>query len=150
MDNIFKDVSFWLLYSLMESNLDRQNFDNQLKKLIEIFKYNKKTLSEFYEENLIEFEFYCGKDYSIILEYSCSHHGEWAESESSLFLKDKVKHQKSLMGWRDMAQWHPLCIKPDEFALLLNYWFEHDPIWSKTNYPKLLLRKFVGFQIKNK
>ena len=152
MNDIFKEINFWIVFLFLEEDIKYVEFDLQLEKLKQIFPYTKHVESDSYEECVIEMEFNCGKTYSIILEYKLRYSIElttsdyrWTDTDNRLFLKNKTNNQRFLMGWNDMAQWHPLCIKPDEFVLLLNYWQKQDSKWANTVYPKLLLRSYVGF-----
>lgn len=139
--SIFKDLNFWILFHQMECNIDRDYFETLLKNLKAVFPFYENQ----HNSTIIEFKFHCGANYSIILECTFRYSVEWAESESELFIIETSTGIKHKMGWLDMARWHPLCIKPDEFDSLTKYWFINDPVWANTNYPTLLLKGYIGF-----
>ncbi len=149
MGEIFKKLDFWTLFFLFESSITESEFEMHLKELKQVFFYKKIVYDEDYIINIIEFEFKCSIKHSIILEYKLRYTCDWAESENRLFLENKLANQRYVMGWNDMAQWHPLCIKPNEFDLLVKFWNKNDPQWQNTIYPKLLLKNFIGFNNKS-
>lgn len=154
MQDVFSNAKFWELFYRMEIELEEVEYDSILSQLKEAFKYREDMITYEYEgkektsiDKVIEFEFSCGISFSLRLDLFLEHRsGNWANTETNLYLLDKKDGKVHQMGWWDLARWHPLCLKREEFELLLEYWNLNDPIWKNTPFPKLLLKNYVGFQ----
>lgn len=150
---IFSNPLFWELFYKMEVQLTEEQFQVILTGLKDVFHYREDLIRYEYEgkeetsiNKVIEFEFYGGVSFSLRLDLFLEHRsGDWANSETTLYLVDKVAEEEHSMGWWDLIRWHPMCIKPSEFMALLEYWKIEDPLWKNTNLPKLLLKNYVGY-----
>jgi hypothetical protein len=112
----------------------------------DIIRYEQEGKEQTSINKVIEFKFDCGEFFSLRLDLLLEHRsGSWTNAETSLYLWDEKESKEHPMGWWDLARWHPICIKPEEFDLLLEHWSLNDPIWKNTPFPKLLLKNYVGF-----
>jgi hypothetical protein len=153
MQEAFLNAKFWELFYKMEIELDEAQFEKILSQLKKSFTYREDIIRYEHEgkektsiDKVIEFKFDCGAFFSLRLDLLLEHRsGSWANAETKLYLFDKKVGKEHPMAWWDLIRWHPMCIKPDEFELLLEYWSSNDPIWKNTPFPKLLLKNYVGF-----
>ena len=154
MKTIFSSVQLWEFFVLMEvMGISKDNFDNHLNRLKEQFYYREDTINytthegkeEIAIQKVISLDFSAGLNYSIILDYQLDYWGDQVNTCQFLYLYNQKTKTKELLGWMDMARWHPLFIAPEEFKLLLKYWFTIDKQWAGTIYPKLLFKGFVGW-----
>lgn len=153
MQKAFSNAHFWELFYKMEIKLDDAEFEKMLSELKESFKYREDIIRYEYEgkectsiNKVIEFKFHCGAFFSLRLDLLLEHRsGSWTNAETNLYLWNEKENKEYTMGWWDMVRWHPMCIKPNEFDLLLEYWNSNDPVWKHTPFPKLLLKNYVGF-----
>lgn len=156
MTNIFTTVEFWNLIMVMQAQMSEKTFESIMQDMQDSFPFREEEIrykhegKNFIDTNyVVEFEFCCGNNYSMILECTISFADTIAECEQRLFLRKKQQQTMHILGWWDQEHWHPLCIKPEESILLNDYWRVHDPIWEKTNYPMLMLKNFIGFDNEN-
>lgn len=169
MNKVFENEDFWILYLNLEGNLydENQNIIKKIKKqdiknIIEPFsadfhvhheegkrEYSEERLKEIglkdwvgktsdYEINQVYFNFQL-KDFQLLIESSfdisgCEHH---------LYLF--YKEEEYLLGWWDLARWHPFCLKYNELQSLLENIKQYDSEWNDSDIPLLLLKNFVGF-----
>lgn len=152
MNQALRNLEFWRILYLMEINIGEENFSLIVNELAKDFYHNSELRKWEYEDwkgeyiiDTVEFEFFCGDKYSLLLRLKMKYSKGFVRSENTLFLKNKFSNELFKLGWWDMAQWHPLCIKPSEFEQLHKFWFKFDRVWVGTEYPKLLLRKYIGF-----
>ncbi len=132
-------------------DITEKEFHLHLNKLRENFKLEKKRSNLKLMETrklqlirLLSLNSIVARKYSLILDYRLNFSCEQAESNHKLYLLNKFNKDKKMMGWLDIAQWHPLCIAPEEFDLLLKYWKIKDQTWKGTCFPKLILKGYVG------
>lgn len=147
---VFKTKAFWELYCFLESEtLEEVDVEKQLNLLERDFPVNTEIIEFEYQNKkytetnkFVEFGFDCGSQYSLLLVYSPSPGG----CDLTLFLSEKDSGEQYQLGWWDLARWHPFCLKPDEFELILKYWKKFDPKWQDSELPLLLLYLFVGLE----
>jgi hypothetical protein len=149
MNKIFKQLSFWNLFAFLErDDMDEEELEEQLEELAKDFNIKSNSF-EFEHEGqdftgetrTITFEFYCGSDYDLNLEYTP--HPE--SSEKQLFLVNKTTEERHLMGWWNLENWHPFCLKEEELNELIAYWQTQDTQWSNPDLSLVILHDFVGF-----
>lgn len=149
MNNTFKQLSFWNLFAFLERDeMEEEEVEAQMEALSTDF-HIKTTVFEFQHEGqdfagetrTVVFEFDCGIDYDLHLEYTP--HPE--SSEKQLFLINKQSGERYLMGWWNLENWHPYCLHEEELNALLSYWQQQDIQWSNSDLALVLLHDFVGF-----
>lgn len=150
MNKIFNELAFWNLFAFLErDDMDEEELEAQLTELGKDF-HIKSNSFEFKHEGedysgetqTIIFEFNCGADYDLNLEYTP--HPE--SSEKQLFLIDKKKDERHLMGWWNLENWHPFCLQEAELDKLIAYWQQQeDSPWTNPDLALALLHDFVGF-----
>ena len=169
MTNIFHNEDFWILYLKLEGILldDNQNIIKEIEedKINAIIKplsshfvvhqekgkkeHDKQRLKEIglfdfigkkieYEVNTVFFDFQL-KNFSLLIESNFDVSG----CEHYLYLK--YQEDKYLLGWWDLARWHPFCLRYNEFNVILENIKTYDTKWGESDIPLLLLKNFVGF-----
>ena len=150
MNDSFKQLSFWNLFVFLErEDIEGDTVQLQLEILAEDFrietaknqyKHDDQAFQDDY--SIVFFEFDCGPDNTIQLEYIPRPEG----SGKYLHLKDKKTDQLHLMGWWDLDAWHPYCLREEELEKLNTFWKNQpNSPWFGNDLPLLLLHDFVGF-----
>ncbi|MDP8162958.1 hypothetical protein QJU89_07665 [Pasteurella skyensis] len=136
-NDVFGNEDFWVLYLTLENVLYDEN-GNILKEIEEITYKNILTqLSTDFSvhSDIVHFYFQLN-NFELLIEsrFGCSNY---------LYLC--YQEEKYLLGWWDLAMWHPYCLKYDELNLLLENIQKYDANWKNSDVPLLLLKDFVGF-----
>lgn len=148
MNPVFATRAFWQSCLTLEpKNVSASDLAAQLDELRGDFTVREETIS--FEcagqqntavQRTVEFPFFCGDRFSLVIEYNPDVFG----CDTYLFLVNKRSGTKQLMGWSDLARWHPYCLHPDELDALLEFWRRRDDRWAVVELPLLLLCQFVG------
>ena len=147
MNSAFSTTAFWIPYLTLElDDVSKEDAEAQLNILrneyavrdeTTYFEYGGRQMTSI--RRVIEFPFPCGERYSLVIEHEPSDFG----CTRNLFLVDSKSGVRSAMGWWDQARWHPYCLRPEEFDLLLQYWNRSDRRYGP-NVAFLLFCQFVG------
>lgn len=150
MNKVFTQLSFWKLFTQLE--YDRVNEEEietwmtSLEKDFQVkqdnFDYQHDNQNFEGQNKVVVFEFDCGPDFALQLEYTPHPEG----SDKFLYLYEKKSAQQHLMGWWDLGRWHPYALHVDELHKLLDYWEKNDDRWSNRELPLILLHDFVGLE----
>ncbi len=151
----FGNPNFWrLFFKLEDSTISNDEIEEQLSLLRQDFQILEEPIpsgsglhdSEENEDDFIrgsvQFHFPCGDQFSLLLDYAMTTEG----CDKHLSLLNHSSGEKSVMGWWDLARWHPYCLRVEELDRLLGYWANHTSRWSETHLPLLLLCQFVGLE----
>lgn len=140
MNEIFKDKEFWLLYKQLENT---DIIENEINSYVELLKQDFEIEETECEDGKIiksvEFVFDCGHNNYLLLDMTF--YEDYIDK--FIYLGDKSLQEEFLLGWLDLARWHPFCIKLDELELLTRYWQKVESKWED-DIPFLLLNDFVG------
>jgi hypothetical protein len=148
MNRVFSTIDFWRPYGTLDpgelcaldfaSQLDSLSADYPVRAETVHFEYAGRQQSAIHR--FVEFSFSCGDLFSLVVEY------EPAENGCSMYLMlvDSRSGKKHEMGWWDLVQWHPYCLRLQELDCLLRFWRQGDPRWHGDELPLLLLCQFVG------
>jgi hypothetical protein len=121
---VLKSKSFWVLYyDLEDDERDEEDILDDARSLGSSFEVTFDKDDEGVETATILFPFDCGPRYELVIEYMLDSLGAMV----NLDLKDRSSGDRRQMGWRDLAGWHPYCLRIEEFDALTAYWAVGDP-----------------------
>jgi len=149
MNKSFKKLAFWKLFTVLEQpELEVKTIEEWIDWLSVDYRINKENFIYQHEgqsfeatNQVVVFDFNCGAEFDLQLEFTPHPEG----SEKYLYLFNKKSQEKQLMGWWDLARWHPHCLQEQELWQLMEYWEKNDPKWANKDLALVLLHDFVGF-----
>ncbi len=146
MNPVFSDPDFWRGYFTLET---RHLSDEDLAAHLEGFRSDFDVREETHQfegmdrpfvSRFVSFPFFCGDGYSMVVDYETNTSG----CTINLFLRETDTGTRKQMGWWNLAQWHPFCLRMEELDLLTRFQAAHDERWEDADLPFLLLCPFVG------